>query len=74
MSCVRLPCKRKSADAVDGFVEIFFEEAKKRAKELDEHLEKHGKPVGPLHGLPVSIKGEQPQRAPPLFASNQTPF
>lgn len=36
--------------------EIFFERGLKRAKELDEHLEKTGKVVGPLHGLPVSIK------------------
>ncbi|CAI7601267.1 unnamed protein product [Penicillium discolor] len=28
-----------------------------RAKELDDYLAKHGKPSGPLHGLPISIKG-----------------
>jgi len=27
-----------------------------RAKELDEYFAKEGKVVGPLHGLPVSIK------------------
>ncbi|KAJ5884938.1 hypothetical protein N7495_009448 [Penicillium taxi] len=36
--------------------EIFFEEAFAVAKEMDEHLAKTGKTVGPLHGLPVSIK------------------
>lgn len=36
--------------------EIFFEEAFDRAKELDEYLAKTGETVGPLHGLPVSIK------------------
>lgn len=29
-----------------------------RAKELDEHLEKTGQTVGPLHGLPVSVKDQ----------------
>jgi amidase len=36
--------------------EIFFEEAFATAKEMDDHLAKTGKTVGPLHGLPVSIK------------------
>lgn len=30
--------------------------AEKRARELDEYLEKNGKTVGPLHGVPVSTK------------------
>lgn len=36
--------------------EIFFEEAFATAKELDSYLATTGKTVGPLHGLPVSIK------------------
>ncbi|KAH8695242.1 putative acetamidase [Talaromyces proteolyticus] len=36
--------------------EIFFEDAFARAKQLDDHLQKTGETVGPLHGLPVSIK------------------
>jgi amidase len=36
--------------------EIFIEEGLARAKELDDVLEKTGQVVGPLHGLPVSIK------------------
>lgn len=36
--------------------EMFFEEAIERAKKVDEHLEGTGKLVGPLHGLPISIK------------------
>lgn len=36
--------------------EIFFDRALIRAKELDEHLEETGRTVGPLHGLPVSVK------------------
>ncbi|EJD43785.1 general amidase [Auricularia subglabra TFB-10046 SS5] len=38
--------------------EIFVERALKRAKELDDHLAKTGLPVGPLHGLPVSLKDQ----------------
>ncbi|KAK1523250.1 acetamidase, partial [Colletotrichum paranaense] len=36
--------------------ELIFEEALKRAKALDVHLERTGSVVGPLHGLPVSLK------------------
>ncbi|KAJ5323228.1 hypothetical protein N7476_001828 [Penicillium atrosanguineum] len=36
--------------------EIFFEAGLRRAQELDDHLMATGKPVGPLHGLPISIK------------------
>lgn len=36
--------------------EIFFDRALVRAKELDVHLEETGRTVGPLHGLPVSVK------------------
>ncbi|KAJ5334883.1 Amidase [Penicillium brevicompactum] len=36
--------------------EIFFEEAFAAARELDSHLATTGTTVGPLHGLPVSIK------------------
>ncbi|KAJ3341077.1 hypothetical protein HDU93_005709 [Gonapodya sp. JEL0774] len=38
--------------------EIFLDKAYARAKELDDHLAKTGKPVGPLHGLPVSLKDQ----------------
>lgn len=36
--------------------DIFVEEGLRRAKELDTHLERTGKPIGPLHGLPISLK------------------
>ncbi|KAJ5513276.1 Amidase [Penicillium fimorum] len=36
--------------------ELLPDRAITRAKELDDYLAKHGKPSGPLHGLPISIK------------------
>lgn len=38
--------------------EIFVERALERAKELDEHLSRTGTVVGPLHGLPISLKDQ----------------
>lgn len=35
---------------------IMFNEGIAQAKKLDEHFAKTGKVVGPLHGLPVSLK------------------
>ncbi|KAM4056607.1 amidase [Hirsutella rhossiliensis] len=36
--------------------EIFFAEALEQARQLDHVLQTTGKPVGPLHGVPVSVK------------------
>ncbi|RDW86551.1 general amidase GmdB [Aspergillus mulundensis] len=36
--------------------EHFFAQALERARYLDEYLQREGKVVGPLHGLPISIK------------------
>jgi len=38
--------------------EVFFETALQRAAELDEHFKTHGRPIGPLHGLPISLKDQ----------------
>ncbi|EFR01957.1 acetamidase [Nannizzia gypsea CBS 118893] len=38
--------------------ELFFDQALERAKYLDDYVEKHGKTMGPLHGLPVSLKDQ----------------
>ncbi|KAG7900922.1 hypothetical protein KL935_002855 [Ogataea polymorpha] len=37
-------------------MELFLDEGLKRAEELDAYYKKTGKTVGPLHGLPVSLK------------------
>ncbi|GEQ68835.1 hypothetical protein JCM33374_g2504 [Metschnikowia sp. JCM 33374] len=37
-------------------MELFVDEGLQRAKELDEFFSKNGSVVGPLHGLPVSLK------------------
>lgn len=36
--------------------QFFMDEAIERAKYLDDYLEKNGKTIGPLHGVPVSVK------------------
>lgn len=36
--------------------ELLPDRALQRAKELDAYFEEHEKPIGPLHGLPISVK------------------
>ncbi|KAI0077058.1 general amidase [Panus rudis PR-1116 ss-1] len=43
---------------VNCLTEVFIERALARAAELDEYLKKTGKVVGPLHGLPISLKDQ----------------
>ncbi|CAK7915813.1 hypothetical protein CAAN3_18S00386 [[Candida] anglica] len=38
--------------------EIFFDRALQKAQELDEFLMKEGKTIGPLHGVPISLKDQ----------------
>ncbi|CBX97749.1 hypothetical protein IAQ61_001049 [Plenodomus lingam] len=51
-------CKRAAAaqQLTNCLSDIFFEEAIQQAKSLDHHLQQTGQPVGPLHGLPISLK------------------
>ncbi|GAA6055527.1 hypothetical protein JCM3770_006769 [Rhodotorula araucariae] len=37
---------------------VFFDRAIERAKHLDAEYERTGKPTGPLHGLPISLKNQ----------------
>ncbi|KIW08265.1 uncharacterized protein PV09_01188 [Verruconis gallopava] len=51
-------CKRAAIaqQLVNCLTEIFFDEALVRAKKADDHLAKTGQVIGPLHGLPISLK------------------
>ncbi|KAJ6013358.1 acetamidase [Penicillium herquei] len=51
-------CKSASAaqQLINPVTEILFDEALATAKDLDEYLKVNGKPKGPLHGLPISLK------------------
>ena len=51
-------CKRAAIaqQLTNCLTEIFFDDALVRARELDQYYQTHGKPIGPLHGLPISIK------------------
>jgi amidase len=42
---------------VNCCMEFFWEMAEQQAHGLDEYFAKYGKTVGPLHGLPISLKG-----------------
>lgn len=45
--------------AVNCLTDFFPQEALERAKWLDEQYEISGGPVGPLHGVPISVKVRQ---------------
>ncbi|KAI9375928.1 amidase signature domain-containing protein [Aspergillus egyptiacus] len=51
-------CKRAAVaqQLTNCLTEIMFDDAIARAKELDEYLRVNGKTMGPLHGLPISLK------------------
>ncbi|KAL1303077.1 hypothetical protein AAFC00_006521 [Neodothiora populina] len=51
-------CKRAAIaqQATNCIALVLFKEAVEQARALDECMEKKGKPIGPLHGLPISVK------------------
>ncbi|KAK8050124.1 hypothetical protein PG994_011854 [Apiospora phragmitis] len=51
-------CKRAAIaqQLTNCLTETMFDDAIKRGEFLDEYLELHGKPMGPLHGAPISMK------------------
>ncbi|GAB7356939.1 hypothetical protein MBLNU459_g7784t1 [Dothideomycetes sp. NU459] len=53
-------CKRAAIahQVTNNALEFFPEMALTQAKELDAYYEKTGKTVGPLHGLPISLKDQ----------------
>ncbi|OCH96192.1 general amidase [Obba rivulosa] len=55
-------CKRAiiAHQLVNCLAEVFFDRALRRAAELDEYLVQHGTVIGPLHGLPISLKDQFP--------------
>ncbi|KAJ5332902.1 uncharacterized protein N7506_006685 [Penicillium brevicompactum] len=55
---VRAFCKRAAIaqQLTRCLTEPLFDRALQRARDLDDYLQRTGKPVGPLHGLPVSVK------------------
>lgn len=57
---VKALCKRAAVaqQLLNCVTEIYFEQAITRAEELDEYLNREGKTVGPLHGLPISFKDQ----------------
>ncbi|KAF5693010.1 putative general amidase [Fusarium denticulatum] len=57
---VRAFCQRAAvANQINNCLhEMFFDQAFKRAQFLDDYFTKHGKALGPLHGLPISPKDQ----------------
>ena len=51
-------CKRAAIahQLTNCLTEILFKEAIARATKLDDEFKRTGKPTGPLHGLPISLK------------------
>ncbi|KAI9668864.1 MAG: hypothetical protein M1831_000934 [Alyxoria varia] len=61
LKCVdvtRAFCKRAAIaqQLTNCLTDVYFEEALAKAEKLEEYLEQNGKPMGPLHGLPISVK------------------
>ncbi|TDZ19575.1 Acetamidase [Colletotrichum orbiculare MAFF 240422] len=48
----------ESHSKTNCLTEVAFESALRRARELDAHLAKTGTPVGPFHGIPVTLKDQ----------------
>ncbi|KAL7624816.1 hypothetical protein AAE478_004030 [Parahypoxylon ruwenzoriense] len=60
LEVIKATCKRTAVaqQLLNCITEIYFEQAFARAAELDEYFQSRGKTVGPLHGLPISLKDQ----------------
>ncbi|KAL9936250.1 hypothetical protein V8E36_005092 [Tilletia maclaganii] len=47
---------RRAQDRLNCLTEVLFTSAVEKAKELDAYFEREGKLIGPLHGVPLSLK------------------
>ncbi|XXG95131.1 hypothetical protein Hte_001391 [Hypoxylon texense] len=48
----------KAHNQTNCLTEVFFQDALTQARQLDEYRQKHGSVVGPLHGIPVTLKDQ----------------
>ncbi|KAI0173252.1 amidase [Hypoxylon sp. FL1284] len=48
----------KAHNQTNCFTEVLFQDALAQARQLDEYREKNGSVVGPLHGIPVTLKDQ----------------
>jgi len=58
-AAVALAFSKRAAIAqqlINCLTETFFDEAIQRGEYLDKYLAENGRPVGPLHGIPISLK------------------
>ena len=68
---IHLPLVLWLTQQTNCLTEMFFDKALERAKYLDEYLEREGKPMGPLHGMPISLKVSRstPEQLRPTICS-----
>ncbi|KAI1354733.1 amidase [Xylaria sp. FL0043] len=53
-----LSCEDVVKEQICSLTEILFDNAISRAKQLDKYFQEHRRPVGPLHGIPVTLKDQ----------------